>query len=252
MQGFTIILKEIREVADDTRLFIFEKPEGYVFKAGQYVAMEVPKRENIEVDKRGLIRSLSIASAPFESELYFSMRKGESTFKQVCWSLEPGETVVITKAVGFFIVPEADTRPIVFLAGGIGVTPVRSILKQAEYEKSERQFTFLYSNRFTKDAAFDEEMKKIQLASCRYVTVLSRSEDPCAPENDERGYICAETLKKYIQDIPNSLYYIVGSPQFSEAIEKILADLNVPKEQCHMDPFTGLRVATIAEKKETV
>ncbi|MDD2766758.1 MAG: FAD-dependent oxidoreductase [Candidatus Moranbacteria bacterium] len=250
MQGSTITLKEIRDVADGTRLFVFDKPEGYVFKAGQYVAMEVPKMDEIETDKRGLVRSLSLSSAPFESELYFAMRHGESSFKQTCWKLEPGNTVVITKAVGFFVLPEADTRPIVFLAGGIGVTPVRSILKQAEYEKSERNFIFLYSNRFTKDAAFDEEMKQIQLPHYRYVTVLSRSEDPCAPENDERGYICEETIKKYIQDIPNCLYYIVGSPQFSEAIEKTLIDLGIPKEQCHMDPFTGLRVnAVVAENK---
>jgi len=251
MQGFTITLKEIRDVADGTRLFIFDKPEEYTFKAGQYVAMEVPKMEDIETDKRGLIRSLSLSSAPCESELYFAMRHGDSSFKQTCWKLLPGSTVVITKAVGFFILPgEEDTRPRVFLAGGIGVTPVRSILKQAEHEKSERDFTFFYSNRFTKDAAFNEEIKNIKLAHLRFVTVLSKSEEPCAGENDERGYICEETLKKYIQDIPDCLYYIVGSPQFSEAVENVLTDLGVPKEQRHMDPFTGLRVnAVVAENK---
>ena len=250
MVGFSLTLKEVRDVADGTCLFIFDKPEGYTFKAGQYVAFEVPKLEGIEIDTRGLIRSLSIASAPFEEELYFSMRKGESSFKQICWMLAPGMAVTITKAVGFFVLPaDEDARPIVFLAGGIGVTPVRSILKQAEHEKSNRNFTFFYSNRFTKDAAFDEEIKQIVLPELRYVTVLSKSEEPAAPENDERGYINEAMIRKYVQDISGCVYYIVGSPQFSEAVEKMLIDMGVPKENRHMDPFTGLRVTTITESK---
>lgn len=247
MNGLTITLKETRDVADGTRLFVFEKPQGYTFKAGQYVALEVPKpdgMDGMEIDPRGLTRSLSIASAPFESDLHFTMRKGESSFKQVCWKLIPGATVVITKAVGFFVLPaEEDTRPIVFVAGGIGITPVRSILKQAEHDKSTRNFTLLYANRFIKDVAFEEEMKNIAIPHFRHITVLSKSEDPCAPDNDERGYICTETIRKYIEDISGCLYYIVGSPQFSGAIEKILIDLGVPKEQRHMDPFTGLKAA---------
>jgi len=250
MIGSTLTLKETRDVADGTRLFIFDKPEGYTFKAGQYVALEVPKMEGIEIDPRGLIRSLSIASAPFEGELYFSMRKGESSFKQICWMLTPGAIVTITKAVGFFVLPAPeDTRPIVFVAGGIGITPVRSILKQAEYEKSNRNFTLLYANRFTKDAAFNEEMKQIVLPEFRYVTVLSKSEELCAEKNDERGYICAETIKKYCEDVSGCLYYIVGSPQFSEAIEKTLIEIGVTRDQWHSDPFTGLKVTAISESK---
>jgi len=242
MANYTITLKETREVAVGTRFFVFDKPDGFVFKAGQYIAMVVPKAEGIEPDTRGLARSLSIASAPCEPELYFAMRQGESAFKRTCWQLKPGDTVTVTKAVGFFVLPSDDTRPIVFLAGGIGITPVRSILKQAEYEKSNRSFTLFYSNRFIQDAAFDEEVRNMALANFRLITVLSKSQDLCAPGNDERGYICEPLLKKYLGDnILNCLYYIVGSPQFSEAIEKILIDLGVPKEQRHMDPFTGLR-----------
>ena len=246
MQGFTLTLKEIRDVADGTRLFVFEKPEGYAFRAGQYVALEVPKMDGIEIDSRGLVRSLSIASAPFESELYFSMRQGESAFKQICWKLTPGATVTITKAVGFFVLPaEEDNQPVVFLAGGIGITPVRSILKQAEYDKNNRNFTLFYSNRFTKDAAFDEEMRNIKLPTFRYVTVLSKSTDPCASENDERGYIDEEMIRKYVSDVANSLYYIVGAPQFSTAMEELLLKMGVSKDKFHLDPFTGLRVQSV-------
>lgn len=249
MQGYTITLKEVREVADGTRLFIFDKPAEYIFKAGQYVAFAVSNVEGIEIDARGLVRSLSIASAPFESELYFSMRQGESSFKQICWQLKAGDVVTITKPVGFFVLPQEESvHPIVFLAGGIGITPVRSILKQAEYDKSNRNFILFYSNRFIKDAAFDEEIKDIVLPHFCYVSVLSKSQDSCAPENDERGYVDEIMLKKYLPNVAECLYYIVGSPQFSEAMEKILIELGVSKEQRHMDPFTGLRVQSVESK----
>jgi ferredoxin-NADP reductase len=241
MAQHTVTLKERKTVADGTELFVFDKPEGYAFKAGQYVALMVPKIDGIETDARGLARSFSLTSAPSESALCFAMRSGESAFKKTCWQLAPGDTVTITDPVGFFTLPaEEDTRPIVFLAGGIGITPVRSILKQAEYEQSDRKFTLLYANRFLKDAAFHEELQCLSLARFRYVTVLSRSEEPCAPSDDERGHIHGPIIEKYVDDIPGSLYYIVGSPQFIEAMEKMLADLGVPKEQCKQDPFTGL------------
>lgn len=247
MQGYTLTLKETRDVAVGTRLFVFNKPAGYEFKAGQYVALMVPKVAGIEIDARGLTRSFSIASAPYEGDLYFAMRQGESTFKKTFWQFKLGDTVIITKPVGFFVLPaEEKTCPIVFLAGGIGITPVRSILKQAEYEKSQRSFTLFYSNRFIEDAAFYEEIKNVALANFHLVTALSQSKEPCVLENEERGYICEPILKKYLKDIPDCLYYIVGSPQFSEAIEKMLIDFGVPKEQRHMDPFTGLRAV---EKK---
>lgn len=241
----TLALKNIQEVADGTRLFVFDKPEGYAFRSGQYVAFIAPKIDGIETDTKGLTRSFSLVSAPYESELCFAMRSGESAFKKTCWQLVSGDTVTITDPVGFFTLPpEEDKRPVVFLVGGIGITPVRSILKQAEHDGSKRKFTLLYANRFLKDVTFHDELKGISLADFRYVTILSKSENPCAPTDDERGYICEETVRKYVADVPGSLYYIVGSPQFIDAMEKMLIDLGVPKEQCKKDPFTGLRVET--------
>ncbi|MFZ2299585.1 MAG: FAD-dependent oxidoreductase [Candidatus Moraniibacteriota bacterium] len=242
MQGYTLTLKEICDVADGTRLFVFDKPEGYVFKAGQYVALAVPKVDGIETDMRGLTRSFSIASAPYESELYFAMRQGESSFKKTFWHLKPADTVTVTKAVGFFVLPpENDRRPIVFLAGGIGITPVRSILKQAEHDRSDRHFTLFYANRFAKDAAFANEMKNLSLMHFRFISVLSQSEDPCVSTHDERGYLCDTMFEKYLDDVSGCLYYIVGSPQFSDAMGRALTNLGVTKEQCRIDPFTGLR-----------
>lgn len=244
MQGFEITLKEVQDVADGTKNFVFEKPEGYTFQAGQYVALSVS--EMVTEDAKGSTRSLSIASAPYEDNLQFAMRSGESGFKQTMWQLRPGDAVTITKPVGFFTLPnDEDMRPVVFLAGGIGITPVRSILKQAEHDDSTRTFTLFYSNRFAKDASFDSELRALALPHLKYVQVLSQSSDVCDSANDERGYICAVMLRKYVPDIAGSLFYIVGAPQFSEAMESLLREMGVAKEQCKKDPFTGLRVQSV-------
>ncbi len=242
MAQHSIALKERKAVADGTELFVFEKPAGFQYKSGQYVALIVPKIAGVETDAKGLARSFSLTSAPCEPILSFTMRSGESAFKKTCWQLSIGDTVTITDPVGFFTLPPAeDTRPIVFLAGGIGITPVRSILKQAESEKIQRQFTLLYANRFLKDATFHEDIKKLSLKNLRYVTVLSQSTEPCAPAYDERGYIDEAIIEKYVDDVCGSLYYIVGSPEFIGAMETMLTKLGVPKEQCKKDSFTGLR-----------
>lgn len=238
---YTLTLKRIEDIADGTKMFFFDRPADYEYQAGQYCALKLANL--IEPDPKGAARSFSFASSPYESELAFAMRSGESGYKKTFWTLKPGDTIEATKAVGFFTEPEGNDQPIVFLVGGIGITPARSILREALHQGSQREYTLFYANRFQKDASFHEELSDLArtLPHFRYVTVLSRSEDPVGPENDERGYITGDVLRKYLVDIPQCLYYMVGSAEFIDAMESMLAGFGVMKEQCKKDPFTGLR-----------
>ena len=238
---YTLTLQRIEDVADGTKLFIFDRPAEYEYKAGQYCAIRLA--DLVEPDPKGAARSFSFASSPYEGELAFAMRSGESGYKKTFWSLQPGATVEATKAVGFFTEPEENDQPIVFLVGGIGITPARSILRQADHTGGKRDYMLFYVNRFEKDATFHQELRALEqsLPHLRYITVLSRAENPAAPENDERGYITGPMLEKYISDIQHRLYYMVGSGEFIDAMESLLAGFGVMKEQCFKDPFTGLR-----------
>ncbi len=238
---YTLTIKRIEDIADGTKIFTFDRPVDYVYQAGQYCAIKLAHL--VEEDPKGAARSFSFASSPYETEIAFAMRSGESGYKKTFWTLNPGDTVEVTKAVGFFTEPEGNDQPMVFLVGGIGITPARSILREALHQGSQRQYTLFYANRFQKDASFHEELVELShsLAHFRYVTVLSKSEDPVGTENDERGYITANVLEKYLTNIPESLYYMVGSGEFIDAMETILAGFGVMKEQCKKDPFTGLR-----------
>lgn len=247
MANYTITLKEHKTVADGTELFVFEKPADFTFEAGQYVAMMITNL--IAPDTRAGVRSLSISSAPCEADLCFTMRRSDSGFKQTMFALQPGDTVAVTKPIGHFTLSHAaDGLPIVFLVGGIGITPVRSILKQAEHDGSDRSFTLLYSNRFEKDAAFHEELKHLQVPNLRYVTTLSQETMPCADTDEERGYICEDMVKKYVPEVQNAWYYLVGAPAFIEAMEKMLSEMGVAAERQVCDPFTGMATATQMKK----
>jgi ferredoxin-NADP reductase len=169
MAFHTVTLKEVCTVADGTKMFLFTKPEGFVYTPGQYVAMRIT--DLVEPDQKNGVRSLSLASAPVEDFLGFGVRESTSGFKKTLWSMLPGATVEVTNAVGFFTVPETEEREIVFLIGGIGITPVRSILKEAEAKKSSKKYTLFFANRLPKDAPFAEEIKQYQLQNFRMIEV---------------------------------------------------------------------------------
>lgn len=238
MQTYAIKLKRKYRVADQTSAFVFEKPENYSFKAGQYVVMTLPNL--VFPDNRRGVRSLSIASAPYENELVFAMRMTESGFKKTLDAMEIGGEVTVTSPVGHFTLDESD-RPVVFLIGGIGVTPARSILRQAQHEGSKRVFFLFYSNRRPEDASFADEMQVFPGLNYRCIDTLTNQEaaEACAWQ-EERGYICDAMLRKYVADVEAPLYYIVGSPTFAGSMITMLSGMGIGKESIKQDPFTGI------------
>ena len=147
---------------------------------------------------------------------------------------------MITPPVGKFILEEGDMRPAVFLVGGVGITPVRSMLCDVSLEGSERKIILLYANRTLADAPFVDELRSLKLKNLRYVDVLSQEPSPSQGELDERGYIDRAQVEKQVDNPAECVYYIVGSPSFIAGMEALLDTLGVPADQRHKDPFTGL------------
>lgn len=237
MNTYSIHLKNKYEIAERTLAFVFEKPREYRFLAGQYTAMTLPKLDF--TDAKGATRVLSIASAPEDEELVFGMRITESAFKKTLEKMPLGGEVVIRDATGHFVLPEDERREIVFLAGGIGITPVRSILRQAATKKRRNPLTLFYSNRHPEDAPFCEEMQSLPGLNYRCIDTLTQNDAVCEWQ-EESGYICADMLKKYLTEVSGALYYVVGAPGFTDAMEKMLTALGVSRESIKKDPFTGL------------
>lgn len=242
MAFHTVTLTKSETIATGTKMFWFTKPEGFTFQPGQYVAMRI--QNLVAPDARAGVRSLSIASAPYEAELGFAVRESDTGFKQTLWAMQPGQTVEVTDAVGFFTVPATEEREVVFLIGGIGITPVRSILFEAVHNKDTRKYTLFYANRKPSDAPFLKELETLDLPGFTLENIISQ----CDGGNehiacDEHGYISQEVLEKHLMNPREKAYYLVGSPQFIIAMEAILSRIGLAKSDWHVDPFTGLASA---------
>jgi len=240
MDAFTLTLNSIEDVADRTRMFVFSKPDGFSFRAGQYVAMRIPLERLVESDDRAGVRSFSIATAPGEDGLAFVMREGVSGFKKTMWDLRPGDAVGCTGAVGECVVSEDDARPTVLLAGGVGIAPARSMLRDAVMKGESRKYALFYANRTLSDAAFHEEFLKLTLPDFTYVYTLSQSEhDPSGP-GDERGYITADMIGRYLPEWRQARYYVIGAPGFVTSMKDMLLASGIDESVILMDPFAGL------------
>ena len=125
-QGFICKLKDRKEVAEGTMAFQFEKPSGWTFKAGQYLDMTL--LDPLETDSEGNVRSFSIASGPHEETLVVATRMRDTAFKRVLRTMPLGTAVKIDGPSGDLTLQNNFTRAAVFLAGGIGITPFRSIV----------------------------------------------------------------------------------------------------------------------------
>ena len=132
--------------------FHFEKPGGFVFKAGQFGDFTLINP--VETDAEGNTRGFSLASAPYEADLMFATRMRDTAFKRVLRTMEVGTEVSLDAPYGSFTLHNNPRIPAVFLTGGIGVTPVRSIVLQAAHDNLPHKIFLFDSNRRPEDAAF--------------------------------------------------------------------------------------------------
>lgn len=206
----------------------FNKPEDLNFTAGQYMLVDLGNK---------LVHPLTISSCPEETGfIEFTKRTSDSPYCHRLKSLKKGETINIKGPSGKFSCDDSiDT--IVMIAGGIGITPIRSILTSLE-KKQEKlcAITLIYGNLNREDIAFRDELENLKLADYRLVHVLS---DTTGMENAYQGFITADILAKEVGKSTNAHYMVSGPPVMVEAIKKALAALNVPEEQIRTDVFLG-------------
>jgi ferredoxin-NADP reductase len=134
MPSYLVKLNKREEVAEGTMAFHFEKPVGFNFKAGQFISLTLI--DPAETDAEGNTRVFSIASAPCEELLMIATRMRNTAFKRTLKALTLGAEVQIQGPFGSLILDNDSIRPVALIAGGIGITPFRSIVVQATVNRA--------------------------------------------------------------------------------------------------------------------
>ena len=239
MPIYKTVLRRKEEIADGTMAFHFEKPGGFAFKAGQFGDFTLINP--IETDAEGNTRGFSLASAPYEADLIFATRMRDTAFKRVLRTMEIGTEVSLDAPYGSFTLHNNPRIPAVFLTGGIGVTPVRSIVLQAAHDNLAHKVFLFDSNRKPEDAAFLNALMAAEVKNPNYTFIgtMTEMEKSGMKWNGETGYITKAMLEKYVGDLTLPIYYLTGPASMVTAMRKTLNEARIDDDNIRTEEFSG-------------
>lgn len=232
-------LKEKIKVATDTYEFIFSPDRGFSFKPGQYMEWTLKHRDP---DSRGNRRYFTIASAPTESDVRMGIKfyPEPSSFKNHLLNLPAGAEVVASQRAGDFVLPKEKERKLIFIAGGIGVTPFRSMVKHLLDIGEKRDIILFYSNRTAADVTYKDILDRAE-AEIGIKTVYAITDQGEVPAGwtVRRGFIDAKVIQEEAPDYLERTFYISGPHAMVSAFEKTLKRMGVKRSNIKKDYFPG-------------
>lgn len=236
---YLVKLTDRRQVAERTMAFQFEKPEGFTFKAGQSIDMTLINPS--ETDGEGNGRAFSITSAPDEGMLLVATRMRDTAFKRVLGAMPIGSQVKIDGPFGNLVLHNNQARAAVFLAGGIGITPFRSILLRATRERLPHRLFCFYANRRPEDAPFLQELEALQRQNpnCTFVPTMTDMSRSDRSWQGETGHIDQTMLLKYLRSAASPIYYMAGPPRMVSAMRTLLSSMSVDDDDIRTEEFAG-------------
>lgn len=238
MQQTTSLLRK-EQLANGTTLFTFTRPEGFEYEAGQTVDLTLI--DPPETDGEGPSRTFSLVSAAHEADLAVATRMRDTAYKRVLAAMPLGTELNLEGPFGSFTLHENAARPAVFLAGGIGVTPFRSIIADAVARGLPHELVLFYSNREPGDAAFLEELRAFARAhpSLTVVPTMTRLADTDTSWGGERGHIDTTMLDRHQPTGAVPIYYIAGPPNMVHAMRALLKERGVSGDDIRFEEFAG-------------
>jgi ferredoxin-NADP reductase len=228
-----IALRRREQVAEGTFAFHFDKPAGFSHQAGQNAIFSlIDPPEN---DAAGPSRPFTIASASDERELMIATRMRDSAFKRTLGTMPIGAKLRIDGPAGVMVLHEDESRPAVFLAGGIGITPFLAMARDAAARLLPHRIVLFYSNRRPEHAAFLAELKHMQNRNFRLVATMTEAPD----WTGEKRLISRELLAEHLPELRAPVYYFAGPPAMTMAMQGMLTDLGVSEDDMRSEEFYG-------------
>ena len=232
-----LVAREV--VAARTMSFRFARPAEWSYRAGQSVDMTL--LDPPETDEEGNLRAFTISSAPRENVIQITTRLRDTAFKRVLQQVPLGTEVKVEGPFGSFRLHNA-ARPAVLLAGGIGITPFRSILVETIGGGGlPYPVTLFHANRRPEDAAFGDELRELAQkdANLTFVPTMTGMAGSTEPWAGEEGHIDAQMLARRIATGASPIYYVAGPPGMVAALRAVLVTTAVDEDDIRTEEFSG-------------
>jgi glycine betaine catabolism B len=233
-------LKERERIAQDTYEFVFAIPRHFAFAPGQYMEWTLGHKDT---DDRGNRRYFTLASAPTERNLRLGIKfyQKSSSFKTAMLGMNKETEIIASQLAGSFVLPEDPEQKCVFLAGGIGITPFRSMIKYLLDIHQSRPIVLFYSAKNFDDLVYKDIFDRAQ-RELGINTIYTVSENPGATSTFQGkiGRVSGDQIRASVPDFRNSIYYISGPRGMVDSFRSTLRRLGIAGHQIKTDYFAGL------------
>lgn len=233
------VLKQKLRIAANSADFVFNVDRKLAFEPGQYMEWTLP---HSHTDSRGNRRYFTLASSPTESDLRIGVKfyNKSSSYKKALLDTDQNSQIVAAQLAGDFVMPKDKKRKLVFIAGGIGITPYRSMVKYMIDKHETRTVTLLYSARTEDDFAYSNIFEEARQAiGLNTIYVLTDKTALATKPYTISGFITGELIKKEVPDYRERVFYISGTHAMVVAMQDILAELGVSHGNIKVDFFSG-------------
>jgi len=230
--GFTSVpVLVVLDESPSVRTFRLSRPPGFAFEAGQFLTVRA------QVDGTPHVRCYSISSAP-ESTGYIeiSVKRQGLVSGVLHATLRPGSQLQVKPPAGRFTYPAGDDRPIVLVAGGVGITPVISVLRHGVVADPGRPITLFYSARGRRELAFLDELEWLS-GRHPHVRIVATVTEPGGGWQGRAGRIDAALIADHVTDLGQSVFLMCGPLEMIDAVRSGLLGMGVPEAQVRSEVF---------------
>ena len=233
-----LTLVKKNQLSKDIYEFVFNSDEKLHFKSGQYLEWTLGHKNP---DQRGNRRYFTISSSPTEKEIMLGVKLYEpsSTFKKKLSSLEVGERLIASQLSGEFTLPEDKKKKLVFIAGGIGITPFRSMVKNMLDTNETRDAILFFSNRTPSDIVYKDIFDEATRVGVKTIYAVNDLAGTAPSENMPVGFVDEKMIRENVPDFANRMFYISGPHGMITAFETTLSKMGVSNSNIKTDFFPG-------------
>jgi ferredoxin-NADP reductase len=224
-------VNEIVQRSKDVRSIRFARPEGFDYLPGQFMFITLGRGE------AQMTKHFTISSSPTEAHLEMTKRLTGHPFSDALAALEPGDEVMIEGPHGSFTFNGVYSK-VGLLSGGIGITPLRSMIRYSTDKRLDTKIALLYSNRTEDEIAFRDDLDSMHKQNPN-LDVMYTLTGPSQTWKGATGRISEEMLVKFVPDFMERVFFTSGPRKMVEAMISSLKNLSVPQQQIKWEYFPG-------------